>query len=714
MIQIKQLFRKPFKTLWGVLLILMATAMLCVSLSQFISFVWTRESVEAQYATIALPTNKYKIATTEGEDGRTTVSYYDSQPPQVMQFLSSLSTQLPNEIHSEERHNLITGFCSKMNPLNWAECYNESAFTGNADGTTVISEYPYTCAMIVFKATEISAPYRFGFSDIPLEGIFDNLSELPELAISNEGFAVDITGTVENAYLLHEGFDDPTGYTIRLTVRCETEDMLAELDLREGERYLAYGMDYFDLNRAFRQSIGMLGDGAYERFSTDNIRMLTQEEIDSLPQNDPAEMEKHGWTEKSIAIYSEPDAEKATYLTQSELDQIASCSLTVQCSPCLLAFSTGGEIQRFDVNTGSFYTITTKEFNSMYARAGIAHITGSVEEFLAQEENELWRETANVIQINNHAFPVIATDNLMSIAPFGLQEAFLADGRAFSKNEYIDGSAVCLISETLAVQSGLNIGDSIAIKFYETDEYFPGAIPSSKSANPEAAFFSTYKGFSSDEIEFEIVGLYRQKQEWSDGPYAFTPNTIFVPKASAVGQPTAGDSGIFYSLLLKNGAQEKVEEYLAENGYAGLLAYYDQGYSNISDNLTKFFSTSIKILLVGVVGWLVFLIVFLFMFPAQQKTEAERLWTLGAPKSLIVRNYVLSGSGIALPGIVLGGGLSFVFVQTILQKLSEQAGITLDTAKAPVLIFGLLLLQFVVIICLVFLIARNAIRRLYK
>lgn len=60
MIQIKQLFRKPFKTLLGVLLILMATAMLCISLSQFVSFVWTRDSVESQYATIALPTNKYK------------------------------------------------------------------------------------------------------------------------------------------------------------------------------------------------------------------------------------------------------------------------------------------------------------------------------------------------------------------------------------------------------------------------------------------------------------------------------------------------------------------------------------------------------------------------------------------------------------------------------------------------------------------------------
>lgn len=713
MIQLKQLFRKPFKTLLGILLVLLATAMLCVSLSQFVSIIWTRDSVESQYATIALPTNRYKITTIDGEDGRTTVSYSSVQPWEVQDLLSKLPEKLPEAVLPAEYHGLITAFCGAMSPLNWAEYYNESAYTGNADGTSVISEYPYTCTMIAFKATEVSDPYCYGGWDIPLETITE-LPDISEIPIPDQGMAVDIIGTVEKAYLLHKGFDDPTGYTIRLTVRCETEDMLSKLDLREGERYLAYGMDYTDWNWVLRQGIGSLAAGAYERFSWDNIRMLTQEEIDSLPANDPDEMEKHGWTEKVIAVYSEPDSEKATYLTQSDLDKVKSCSLTVVCSPCVFAASCGGEIERFDESTGSFYTITNEEFNSMYARAGIARLNGSVEQFLESEENAIWRETADVIEINNHAFPVIATDNLMSIAPFGLQEAFISDGQAFTKNDYENGSAVCLISETLAARSSLNVGDNIKIKFYEADEYLPGAFPSLKSANPGASFFSTYKGFSSDGIEFKIVGLYRQKQEWSDGPYAFTPNTIFVPKASVVGQTTTNDSGIFYSLLLKNGAQEKVEAYLAENGYEGLLAYYDQGYSDISDNLTKFFSTSVKILLVGIVGWIVFLIVFLFMFPAQQKTEAERMWTLGAPRFLVIRNYIANGIGVALPGIVVGGALSFVLVQIVLQKLSEQAGFTLNATQAPLLIAGLLVIQFAVITGLVFLIARAAARRLYK
>ena len=90
------------------------------------------------------------------------------------------------------------------------------------------------------------------------------------------------------------------------------------------------------------------------------------------------------------------------------------------------------------------------------------------------------------------------------------------------------------------------------------------------------------------------------------------------------------------------------------------------------------------------------------------------MWTLGAPRSLVIRNYIANGIGVALPGIVVGGALSFVLVQIVLQKLSEQAGFTLNATQAPLLIAGLLVIQFAVITGLVFLIARAAARRLYK
>ena len=161
-------------------------------------------------------------------------------------------------------------------------------------------------------------------------------------------------------------------------------------------------------------------------------------------------------------------------------------------------------------------------------------------------------------------------------------------------------------------------------------------------------------------------------------------------------------------------AIEKAEKYLAEKGYAGLLSYYDQGYSDISDNLSHFFSISVKLLLVGIIGWCGFLAVFLFMFSAQQKSEAVRLWTLGAPKALVVRNYLAGGIGIALPGTILGGALSFLIMRNVFQGLSEQTGFTLDAAQTPLLIAVLLVVQLTVIVGLILLVAGTTVRRLYK
>lgn len=706
MIYIKQLLRKPLKTLLGILIILLASAMLCVSLSQYVSFFRTRDSVESKYTTIALPTNKYKIEQSVDEQGHPVFIYSDSQPIEVQQFLSSLCVNLPQEIQSEEHHELISAFCKNTDSLNWAEFYNESAYTGEGDGTTVISEYPYTCALIVFKADEISEPYPYATSNPTID--------LPENTASDGNMAVDITGTVISAYMLHKGFDDPAGYTIRLTVHGETADSLAKIGLNKNDIYIAYGNDYADWNWELKKQIGLITKGAYERCSWDNIIMLSQEEIDSLPVNSPEEMAKNGFTEKVIAIYNDSESEKKIYLNRHELDMIESCSLTVECSPSLLAGAFDGYVEQFDMTSGSMISIPCKDFNDMYARASIEKLSGSVEDFMANDENELWQQAADTIEINNHSFPVIATDNLMSVAPFGLQDAFIAEGRTFTEQEYDDGAKVCLISETLANRSGLGVGDEITMRFYEEDYNSPWNLLSTKSANPEAAFYSVYKGFSSDETAFKIIGLYRQKQEWSEGAYAFTPNTIFVPKKSAVGQTAENDSGIFYSLLLKNGTADKVDDYLAKNGYGGLLAYYDQGYSYISENLNEFFSTSVKMLLVGIIGWCIFLAVFLFMYPAQQKTEAERLWRLGAPKDFVSGYYISTNIWIVLIGIILGGTASFIFLQTILQNFSEQAGITLDIAQAPILIFAISVLQFVLIIGMIFLTARKVVRRLYN
>ena len=114
------------------------------------------------------------------------------------------------------------------------------------------------------------------------------------------------------------------------------------------------------------------------------------------------------------------------------------------------------------------------------------------------------------------------------MAQFAIEDAMLSEGRSFTQQEYDRGSRVCVISEALAAANGISVGDSISLGFYERDENIPYQ-PFAKTANPSAAYYSPQLGFAAEEEAYEVVGIYRQKNAWTEDEYAFTPNTIFVP-----------------------------------------------------------------------------------------------------------------------------------------------------------------------------------------
>ena len=157
-----------------------------------------------------------------------------------------------------------------------------------------------------------------------------------------------------------------------------------------------------------------------------------------------------------------------------------------------------------------------------------------------------------------------------------------------------------------------------------------------------------------------------------------------------------------------------MDAFLAENGYEGLLIYYDPGYADIAENLSAYFATAGRILLIGMIGWATFLAVFLLLFPLQQKRELVRMWTLGAPKSWTVRHSLLSVCGLAVPGTALGVGASAALLWKLLKRMQLHAG--LQAASFPTLWFlgiaaiqtGLLLILTALI---AFLMIRSAERR---
>lgn len=694
---IRQLIRRPGKMILGILLVMLACTLLCVSIGQYLAAIQMQSQIEREYTTIALPTNKFKKQSILDEEGNSIgVTYLPEQPREIRDFLSSLPEQYPEQIKTMESHGFISGYCPAMDPIN----YTQVGFQREGDALSLIETSPYTCAILAITVDEIGELTPFATENQAFSG--EDLRRYGKVA--------QVDGTVQQVYALQEGYTDPTGRTIHLNIRVESEEAFQALELKVGETYLVYGTDYVDEDWNLRCFVSNGNRKVYDTFSWSNIRYLTEEE----KETHRADNELNGITEDYVAVYGvEIDGTPTgMYLTEQQLLDIDSCSLTVCSNPGILQGAlTENEIRIF--HDEEEIKLPAEEYNKRYGQAGIVHLDESVEEFWNELKDPLWKSAQDMTQINNHAFPVVATGNLRSIAQFGTQDALVSTGRTFSPEEYRQGSAVCVISETLAAQNGLTVGDTIPLRYYEPDPMLPGQS-FLKTANPSPCYYSQEQGFSSEERDYEIVGLYRQKEEWTGEAYAFTPNTIFVPRNSVEGDLQTSDSGIFCTLVLENGTMDELESKVAAAGYEGLLVCYDQGFSDISASLSEYFSVSNMVLLIGSISWAGLAAVFVFLFPGHQGREAQRMWTLGTPRSWIVRHIVTGSIGIILPGVLLGGLVTMGIMERVLRQIGTYAGLSVELSESFWQILVPVSIQLVILTAMVYLVGRALVRSLEK
>lgn len=683
---IRQLLRRPGKTILGVILVALACTLLCVSVGQYYAACQMEAQIQKEYTTVAVPTNKYKTSKLLDENGNVIgTTYSSSQPPEIRGFLAGLAKSYPTIVESVGQHGFVSGYCASINPVS----YRSKVIMTNGDGLSSLDGMPYTCAILAISIDEISAVRPYMSADL----IWGDMNP--------EGFGVvaDVKGTVLEVCSLPQGYADPTGRTIQIELRTEDAEAFDALGLKVGGKYLAYSSNYRDLDWELRQELAARAEGqqpVFDGISWDNIRMLSDEEREILNKD----IHLYGIEEDFVAEY-----EGICYLNESELACIDSCSITICSNPAVAqGLLTQEEIP--DFNSDGLEMMSLKEYVQQYRQAGIRPMNSAA-------SDEAWETARATTEINNHAFPVVTTGNLQSVAQFASQDARVTAGRFFTREEYESGSAVCVISETLAVSNGLGVGDSITIQYYETDYNLPGQN-TLKPANPGPAYYSQVKGFSGEAVSYEIVGLYRQSNEWSDYDYSFTPNTIFVPQNSVTCQTETSDSGIFGTFVLKNGTSGELDAELEKAGYPGLLSYYDQGFSQIAESLNEYFSVAKTILLIGTISWLVFIAAFLILFPLNQKKDAQRMWTLGAPETQITSYIMGSGVGILLPGSVLAGCASIGLLQYALKYMEDYVSIFSEFSLPALFVFLMAGAQAILVSGLIYLTARIIAKKLQK
>lgn len=684
----KSLIRQPIKTLAGVMLIALSTTILCFSVGQALALKATEQRLNRQFSTIALP-----IAT---EDGEATIL---SLTEDVQAWLEETSADRPDLLKGITHHGFLSAYIPGLTPMNYtsARYMPDTPFShDNGNWTFYYSQpephgMPYSCAMFVLTLDEISEPEEQTSAhfvdkiknreDFTTDLEYNDWLINAEKEYATAGYSVKLTGTITDVIALQEGYRDPTGMTARLTFSARTLEELDLSSLVPGEQYIVYGMDYYDEDWALR---GYLADERnfnpvqIDAFDLSKLRLLTAKELEVYQDRSEAT--------RPVALY-----DGWIYLTQYNYERVNSISMTLALpieKVLYEAIRENGDGKLLELRPyidltytdayGNTVTYTEEEYIQRYRIPTIARLEGSLEDFLASAEGTQWQKALDRTAINNQAFAVIGVEKLGYLMDFARGNTRIVAGRDFTAEELETGARVCILQESLAAANGLEIGDTITTNFYHTDMALPyqeGGSGTLAALNPSASFYFDTTEFE-ETAEYTIVGFFRGERTWPDvakNEYAFSPNTIFVPKSSVQMEMEYSNSILFTTPVIHNGKLEEFRELVIRAGYEDHFVYYDQGYSEIAANFHNYGAQAEQVLTVGAAIYTVLLLLFLLLYPGTQRKAVRTMESLGAPYFRRLAHVLTSSMAIILPAAILGGILGTLLWDRVAQALQTSA-----------------------------------------
>lgn len=654
---VKQLLRQPMKTLFGVILIALAVAVLCVCLGQAAAAEETQKRLNDIFATIALPTVDYtKEADLWALD-------YAGAHPEVVKAAGT--------------HSLIGTYIPELNPKNYTEHVAGKAVSYINNNYLLLpgmSEIEYPSAMLEITLTEVGTPST--------QWLYSENGSFEYMDVPSAGAYVTICGVVENVLGLADGYPDYRGYTVSSYIYMPSMEDLENLGLAVGDRYLIYSTDLRDSDRSLRSAMIIWYPELWEVMQRPfDLEMVTVSE---------AELNRDGFNGQDYVATYEHDGhhyaisrqmfEQFRKLIIDIIDESAMPNFTWELDSAGNPAAVLLDHQTYLGKNGESITVTPEEYHERYAEPTIVHLEGTAEEFLASEEGALWREALYNIEINSHAFPVIGVEDMNQIADFAQSKAAIVAGRDFTAQELSGGAKVCIMSQSLAEQNGLAVGDSLRVQHFENDPGVPYQINISEgngSAKPVAYFFFDRTMDLQEAEEYTIIGLYDQEIEWEyvgDNLYCFSPNTIFVPESAVSARMDYGYAAFFRSFMLHNGTIDEFQLAASEAGYAGMFYFNDNGYSAVGENLDFYKDSVGRALIVGICVYAVVILLFFLFFPMQQKPTLRIMETLGSKCSTQRKHMMFYCSAILIPGTMMGilaGALSWKYVVNSLLQSSD-------------------------------------------
>ena len=684
---IRQLLRQPLKTLIGIIMMTLGVLALCVGIGQIYTAKTTADTLEKSFDTVGI-----MAGMTIAQDSKFTSSLVLDSGRKAAQWVQETAQEHPDIVKQISQTGLASAYIRDLIPASYyeAEFWNYSIGYTALLGTEVRPENsPQSCAMLEITLEEIGEAQEqtMSFTVEPERDAseFGDYSEWREYIKNRKmetvtaGYSVELRGKITSVLSLSDSVKDPTGMWLNFNYTAKTieelEAFIAGLEI--GSRYLVYGTNYLDVDWALRLQEGI------DEWDFSHLRLLTKLEV--------KQWEQAGYY-GVVAVYD------GRFFFEHGYREINAVTMTVRSTPYSLINyedirdEAGNLLELREITekvitdeNGNSVTVSAEEFGEYYKNPSIVKLEGSAEEFLNSEAGAEWKAALERDAVNQHAFPVLGVDDLGYVAQFAREEAQIIEGRDFTEEELESGARVCIISQELATANGLTVGDTIHPNFFNADENLPYNALLSKNKgiiNPSSGFyFSTTPLLG--EMEYTIIGIYRSNEPWAyvtaaENHYAFTPNTIFVPKASVSADMQYSEFLQFKTVVLHNGRMDDFAAMMNRAGYAGAYLLSDQGYSIIAGNFSDYEAQSRQVMQICVAAYAIISLLYLLLYPGSHRKTMRLMQNLGVPGRQRRAHVFISSVVLLIPAAVIGAAAGFTFWEKINDKLKLSAGLLVD------------------------------------
>ena len=639
-----QLTRRPVKAAFGALLLALAGVILALSGGQFWAAVQTRAGVEETYTTVAVVTGGKRQLVSSGD-----IVYEDIGPTyEANEFLKEAAQKGWSIIRGQATMGLAGGYSPKLTPLTTFYQMDVDSSDTRIDND---EDVPYNFAILEIEITEV------GEEDVYYPREYD----------TGAFFNWVVSGKVLGVQAMSGDWNDPTGRNANFYLQITGESDAAGKVLQAGQRILVFTHNYRDLD--FEQRCLIAEDLRLSGYEVDPRSLDIENNMIRYADRTTAititDGEGNPWPDDA-PLYKDPVTGNESTIDLRRLNTIA-----FNVDDCSQPWTLYDEQWNVEEQKWEWTVQRVIAYDTDYDLASFTILPEGVtaEEMIASSPT--WQKAMESVRVNSHSVPVLAVNHLEALADFAAGTTMVTQGRSISQKEYSSGAPVCLISESLARENGLNVGDPLPLSLYEFDRDLRYSYI--HEYNPRPSCYLPDQGFQ-QETEYTIIGLYRQSNEWVTTPTSFTPNSVFVPEKSVTCQTVTGNYGVWSSLILQNGTIDQMEARLEENDLGGAVTYYDQGYSDIVESLDGYTRVSRTVLCVGLALWAVVLAAYCVLLPMQESKTALRMWTLGAKRRDIAEQIWTPSALMAAAGTVIALAVSIPGMSWATDKIQTLTG----------------------------------------